>query len=217
MTAHRRSKNARTALIMALLVAGDGRPRLRLGAALPHVLPGDRLRRDAAAGARKRRAPSPARSASASTPTSHPGLPWRFEPEQTTVRVAPGAQHARSYYRATNLVGPHDHRPGGVQRHARLRPANISSKIECFCFTEQTLKPGQTVDMPVVFFVDPTILEGPGHARTSTRSRSAIHFTRWKPATRPARGRSKANEGSRTNGRERRTTTIHLVDPIPGR
>ena len=83
----------------------------------------------------------------------HPGLPWRFEPEQNTVSVAPGAQ-TKIFYRATNLSAR------AIRAHAayNVSPDQVGKyfkKIQCFCFTEQTLKPGQTVDMPVIFFVDP--------------------------------------------------------------
>ena len=83
----------------------------------------------------------------------HPGLPWRFEPEQNTVSVAPGAQ-TKIFYRATNLSA----RAIRAQAAYNVSPDQVGKyfkKIECFCFTEQTLKPGQTVDMPVIFFVDP--------------------------------------------------------------
>jgi len=85
----------------------------------------------------------------------HPGLPWRFEPEQNTVSVKPGAQ-TRIFYRATNLSA----RTIRAQAGYNVSPDQVGKyfkKIQCFCFTEQTLKPGQTVDMPVIFFVDPAL------------------------------------------------------------
>jgi len=87
----------------------------------------------------------------------HPGLPWRFEPEQETVEVAPGAQ-TKIFYRAQNLTA----RTITGQAAFNVTPDQVGkyfNKIQFFCFTEQTLKPGQTVDMPVVFFVDPKILK----------------------------------------------------------
>ena len=86
-------------------------------------------------------------------------LPWKFEPVQETVKVHPGAQ-TKIFYRATNLVA----RPTTGQAVFNVSPASVGkyfSKIECFCFTEQTLKPGQSVDMPVVFFVDPKVRTDP--------------------------------------------------------
>ena len=85
----------------------------------------------------------------------HPGLPWRFEPKQTTVRVKPGAQ-TQIFYRAQNLSA----KSITGQAVFNVSPDQVGKyfkKIQCFCFTEQTLKPGQTVDMPVIFFVDPAL------------------------------------------------------------
>ena len=85
----------------------------------------------------------------------HPGLPWRFEPVQNQVRIAPGAR-TQILYRATNLTA----RPITGQAVFNVTPDTAGqyfNKIECFCFTEQTLKPGESIDMPVVFFVDPKI------------------------------------------------------------
>ena len=82
-------------------------------------------------------------------------LPWKFEPVQETVRISPGAR-TQILYRATNLTA----RTTTGQAVFNVSPEIAGpyfSKIECFCFTEQTLKPGQSVDMPVVFFVDPKI------------------------------------------------------------
>jgi cytochrome c oxidase assembly protein subunit 11 len=85
----------------------------------------------------------------------NPQLPWRFEPVQREVRIAPGAQ-TQIFYRATNLSA----RTTTGQAIFNVSPPSAGkyfSKIQCFCFSEQTLKAGQTVDMPVVFFVDPKI------------------------------------------------------------
>ena len=89
----------------------------------------------------------------------HPGLPWRFEPEQETVRVAPGAQ-TKIYYRAQNLSA----KTITGQAVFNVSPDQVGKyfkKIQCFCFTEQTLKAGEAKDMPVIFFVDPAIKKDP--------------------------------------------------------
>jgi cytochrome c oxidase assembly protein subunit 11 len=90
----------------------------------------------------------------------HPGLPWRFEPMQRTVRVAPGAS-TQIFYRATNLSA----RTITAQAVYNVSPDTAGqyfNKIQCFCFSEQTLKPGETAIMPVVFFVDPKIRQDDG-------------------------------------------------------
>ena len=81
-----------------------------------------------------------------------PGLAWRFEPEQRQVTVHLGEEKL-VYFRATNL----SQRPIVGAANYNVTPERTAgwfNKIQCFCFTEQLLKPGQSVDMPVVFFVD---------------------------------------------------------------
>jgi len=81
-----------------------------------------------------------------------PGLAWRFEPEQRQVRVHLGEEKL-VYFRATNL----SQRPIVGAANYNVTPERTAgwfNKIQCFCFTEQLLKPGQSVDMPVIFFVD---------------------------------------------------------------
>ena len=88
-----------------------------------------------------------------------PGLPWRFEPVQNTVSIAPGAK-TQIFYRAKNLSA----RTWTGQAVFNVTPDTVGKyfkKIQCFCFTEQTLKPGEDVKMPVVFFVDPELRKDP--------------------------------------------------------
>ena len=88
-----------------------------------------------------------------------PRLPWRFEPVQRTIRIQPGAR-TQVHYRAANLTA----RPTTGQAMFNVTPLKAGqyfSKIECFCFVEQTLAGGQSVDMPVIFFVDPEIRNDP--------------------------------------------------------
>jgi cytochrome c oxidase assembly protein subunit 11 len=88
-----------------------------------------------------------------------PTLPWKFEPVQAVVRIEPGARTKIAYH-AKNLTG----RTTTGQAVFNVTPEQAGkyfSKIECFCFTEQTLKAGEEVDMPVVFFVDPKLRTDP--------------------------------------------------------
>jgi len=86
-----------------------------------------------------------------------PAVPWTFQPNEREVTVRLGETRQMSYRvrnrsdrevtaRATFNVTP-------------LLAGAYFNKIQCFCFTDQTLKPGEEVDMPVVFFVDPDILK----------------------------------------------------------
>ena len=85
-----------------------------------------------------------------------PGFPWRFEPEQRTVDVKIG-ETTLAFYRATNTS---DHAVTGTSTFNVFpeQAAVFFNKLECFCFKEQTLEPGQSVDLPVSFFVDPRIV-----------------------------------------------------------
>jgi cytochrome c oxidase assembly protein subunit 11 len=86
-----------------------------------------------------------------------PGLPWRFEPVQQTVDVKVG-ENVLAFFRATNLSD----QPIKGMATFNVAPDVAGlyfSKIECFCFKEQRLDSGETVEMPVSFFVDPSIMK----------------------------------------------------------
>lgn len=84
-------------------------------------------------------------------------LPWRFYPEKTTNRVAIGARSMAIYIARNDSDEP-------VTGTATFnvwptQAGKYFQKIQCFCFTEQTLRPGQEMRMPVLYYVDPAILE----------------------------------------------------------
>lgn len=85
------------------------------------------------------------------------GLPWAFEPRQREVEVKIG-ETVQVFYTATNKAD----RPVSGQATYNVTPqaaGGYFNKVECFCFTEMTLEPGETTEMPIVFFVDPAIVE----------------------------------------------------------
>jgi len=82
-------------------------------------------------------------------------MPWEFKPVKRKIKLNIG-QTAIAYYEAYN---PTDKIITGTAAF-NVSPQKVGiyfNKIDCFCFTEQTLKPGERVEMPVTFFVDPEI------------------------------------------------------------
>ncbi len=178
------TRKGRTALLMALVVCGmtglafasvplyrvfcqatgfAGTPRLDQGAQAPgdsgHMIS---IRFDA---------------------NTAPALPWRFRPVDSHRSVAIGARNI-ALFEARNLS---DHTVTGSATF-NITPAQAGqyfTKIQCFCFTEQRLTPGQDVQMPVVFYVDPKILDDPD---TRNISEITLSYTFY-PVDQPAGGR----------------------------
>lgn len=83
------------------------------------------------------------------------GLPWKFEPEQTEINVKIG-EVVTVFYTVTNQSA----RTTTGQAAYNVAPLTVGAyfqKINCFCFTEQTMAPGEKREMPVVFYVDPAL------------------------------------------------------------
>ena len=101
-----------------------------------------------------------------------PGLPWSFEPERRTVDVRLG-EVVTVYYAVRNESA----RVTRGQAGYNVTPPRTGAyfeKINCFCFTEQTLQPGEKRDMAVVFYVDPKLA---GDAEEDTVSNITLSYT----------------------------------------
>lgn len=84
-----------------------------------------------------------------------PGLPWKFEPEQNEIKLRVG-DVATVHYKVVNEAA----REITAQASYNVTPPQVGAyfnKINCFCFTRQTMKPSETREMTVVFYVDPAI------------------------------------------------------------
>ena len=84
-------------------------------------------------------------------------MPWTFEPVQREMEVRIG-ETALAFYEATN---PTDEAIAGTASYnvAPYEAGGFFDKIDCFCFEQQVLQPGETINMPVTFFVDPAIVD----------------------------------------------------------
>jgi len=86
-------------------------------------------------------------------------LPWSFKPEQAVDRVSVGSRDMAIFLAKNN-----SDQPVVGTATFNVTPAlagKYFNKVQCFCFTEQLLKPGQTMRMPVLYYVDPAILDDP--------------------------------------------------------
>ena len=108
-----------------------------------------------------------------------PALPWTFKPQHPVDRIAIGARDL-TFFTAKNesnvpLTGT------ATFNVTPLQAGQYFSKVQCFCFTEQTLQPGEEMRMPVVFFVDPKISEDPTTKDISEITLSYTFFPVEKP------------------------------------
>jgi cytochrome c oxidase assembly protein subunit 11 len=112
-----------------------------------------------------------------------PGLPWKFEPEQTEIEVKIG-QVVTVYYTVTNQAA-HSTTAQAAYNVAPLTVGAYFQKINCFCFTEQTMAAGERREMPVVFYVDPAIAAEHDNDGLNTITLSYTFYPVRDPAVRP--------------------------------
>jgi cytochrome c oxidase assembly protein subunit 11 len=102
------------------------------------------------------------------------GVPWDFRPVARDVTIKIG-ETTQASYKATNLFS----KPVSGRATFNVTPELAGAyfnKVECFCFTDTELKPGETIDMPVVFYVDPAIVDVPELKNIKTITLSYTFF-----------------------------------------
>ena len=122
------------------------------------------------------------------------GLPWKFEPEKTEIQLRIG-EVTTVYYTVTNQSA----RTTTGQAAYNVAPLTVGSyfqKINCFCFTEQTFAPGEKREMPVVFYVDPSLAADHENDTLKTITLSYTFYPVRDPAPRPVA----AGEGDQRKG-----------------
>ena len=124
-----------------------------------------------------------------------PGLPWKFEPEQTEIEVRIGEVFT-VFYKVTNQSA----RETSGQAAYNVAPLTVGAyfqKINCFCFTEQTMAPGEKRDMPVVFYVDPALAADSENDGLNTITLSYTFYPVREPAPKPlAAGETDKRKGN---------------------
>ena len=124
-----------------------------------------------------------------------PHLPWKFEPEQTEIEVKLG-EVVTIFYSVTNQAA----RTTSGQAAYNVTPLTVGAyfrKINCFCFTEQTMAPGEKREMPVVFYVDPALASDSDNDSLNTITLSYTFYPVRDPAPKPvASGEADKRKGS---------------------
>jgi cytochrome c oxidase assembly protein subunit 11 len=115
------------------------------------------------------------------------GLPWKFEPEKTEIEIRIG-EVVTVYYTVTNQSA----RTTTGQAAYNVAPLTVGKyfqKINCFCFTEQTMAPGEVRQMPVVFYVDPSVVDDSDNDGLNTITLSYTFYPVREPAAKPLAAR----------------------------
>ncbi|UGV24809.1 cytochrome c oxidase assembly protein [Rhodopseudomonas boonkerdii] len=112
-----------------------------------------------------------------------PGLPWKFVPEQSEIEVRIG-EVVTVFYTVTNQSA----RTTYAQAAYNVAPLTVGAyfqKINCFCFTDQTLGPGEKREMPVVFYVDPKLAADSENDGLNSITLSYTFYPQRDPAPKP--------------------------------
>ena len=129
------------------------------------------------------------------------GVPWDFQPVDRSMTMKIG-ETVQAHYQATNKFD----RPVTGRATFNVQPELAGpyfNKVECFCFTDTSLKPGETLDMPVLFYVDPDIVNVPElkDVKTITLSYTMFPVEKSKPVASsvPVQGSSKTISNTEAN------------------
>jgi cytochrome c oxidase assembly protein subunit 11 len=114
-----------------------------------------------------------------------PGLPWAFRPVQRGMSVKIG-ETSLAHYEADNTAGA-ETRGNATYNVTPAQAGAYFVKLQCFCFEEQVLSAGERLDMPVVFYIDPAILDDPDLKGLKTITLSYTFFPSKAPAKPVAR------------------------------
>lgn len=128
------------------------------------------------------------------------GLPWDFKPAMRDVTLKIG-ETAQAHYQATNVFS----KPTSGRATFNVTPQLAGAyfmKVECFCFTDNDLTPGETLDMPVVFYVDPAIVDVPElkNIHTITLSYTFFPIDRDGASAETAAGKTEARTDKKLGG-----------------
>lgn len=121
---------------------------------------------------------------------TQPNLPWRFAAQQPAMRLRVG-EEALAFYTARNTA---EAPVTGISTY-NVTPDIVGKyfhKVACFCFEEQTLEPGQSVDMPISFWVDPRIAQDP---QTRDIRTITVNYTFFRSLNDAERSGALANAG----------------------
>ena len=118
-------------------------------------------------------------------------LPWKFKPVQNAMELKIG-DTGLAYYKATNLSDK-TVKGSALFNVTPVAAGSYFNKIECFCFSEQELKPGESVDMPVTFFIDPDFVKDPDAQKIQEITLSYTFF--------PIDGKPEQKKGDLAQGR----------------
>ena len=142
-----------------------------------------------------------------------PGLPWRFTPLQHSIKLHLG-QDALVFFEAQNMSNH------AITGHAafNVTPEKIGiyfKKVQCFCFTEETLNAGARAQMPVEFFVDPAMADDPNTADVHDITLSYTFFESRKPDAAPNLARFATAAPNPADGEKlfaENCSTCHAID-----